>query len=268
MSQVPFSSVNIGLPRDRYAALACEHFLKEYNKGLGKGEQPIFPNVIFRVKEGVNANPGDPYYYLYELACEVAANRMNPTFLLLDSPTNKKWYDKGYIAARMGCRTSVMENINGEHGPASRGNNFPVTINLPRVAIEAKKDWKRFYAKLGSLMDLCYDQLMHRYGVASKLKVKDLPFVAGQGLLMGSEGLTADDTIEPILKHGTMGIGFIGLAETLVAMMGVHHGESDEALEKGLEISTFMYDRVQEYKKKSHLNFGLYHTPKFCWASL
>lgn len=102
MSQVPFSSVNIGLPRDRYAALACEHFLKEYNKGLGKGEQPIFPNVIFRVKEGVNANPGDPYYYLYELACEVAANRMNPTFLLLDSPTNKKWYDKGYVAARMG----------------------------------------------------------------------------------------------------------------------------------------------------------------------
>lgn len=165
-------------------------------------------------------------------------------------------------------RTNVMENINGEHGPASRGNNFPVTINLPRVAIEAKKDWKRFYSKLGSLMDLCYDQLMYRYGVTSKLKVKDLPFVVGQGLLMGAEGLTADDTIEPILKHGTMGIGFIGLAETLVAMMGVHHGESDEALEKGLEISTFMYDRVQEYKKKSHLNFGLYHTPKFCWASL
>lgn len=260
-SQVPFSSVNIGLPRDRYAALACEHFLKEYNKGLGKGEQPIFPNVIFRVKEGVNANPEDQYYYLYELACEVAANRMNPTFLLLDSPTNKKWYDKGYIAARMGCRTNVMENINGEHGPASRGNNFPVTINLPRVGIEAKKDWKRFYSKLGSLMDLCYDELMYRYGVASKLKVKDLPFVVGQELLMGAEGLKANDSIEPILKHGTMGIGFIGLAETLVAMMGVHHGESDEALEKGLEISTFMYDRIQEYKKKSHLNFGLYHTP-------
>lgn len=260
-SQVPFSSVNIGLPKTKEAAMACEYFLKEYNKGLGKNEQPIFPNIIFRVKKGVNAEPGDPYYYLFELAIKVAANRMNPTFLLLDAPQNIGWYNKGYIASRMGCRTNIMENLNGEQGPNGRGNNFPVTLNLPRVGLMSAGDWSKFYKILDKRMDLCFEELLDRYETCKNLKVKDLPFVAGQGLMKGSEGLSADDSIEPIMKNGTMGIGFIGLAETLIAMTGKHHGESKESLEKGLEIVEFMYKKTNDYKEKSHLNFSLYATP-------
>ena len=138
-SQVPFSSINLGIPNSKDAALVCEIFLKEYEKGLGKGEQPIFPNIIFRVKEGVNRELEDPYYYLYKLACGVAAKRMNPTFMNIDADFNKEYYDKGYMPATMGCRTYLMKNVNGEPGCKGRGNIAPITINLPRIGIEAKR---------------------------------------------------------------------------------------------------------------------------------
>lgn len=260
-SQVPFSSINIGIPKNEDAALICEAFLTEYNKGMGKGEQMIFPNIIFRLKDGVNANEGDPYYYLFELATKVAARRMNPTFRNIDSSIDKPYYDRGIIAATMGCRTNVMDNINGQDGPASRGNIAPVSLNLVRVGILSKGDWNKFYKLLEKRMDLCKNQLMHRYDVLKKLKIKDLPFVAGQEMVLGSEGKNPEDSIEDILKNGSWGVGFIGLAETLISMMGVHHGESEEAYKKAEEIIHFMYDKIQKFKEETHLNFALYATP-------
>ena len=260
-SQVPFSSVNIGIPKNSDAALVCEMFLEEYNKGMGKGEQMIFPNIIFRLKKGVNLEKNDPYRYLYDLARKVAARRMNPTFRLLDNPMDLEFYNKGILGATMGCRTNVCANINGQEGPGARGNIAPVSINLVRLGIEAKGDWNKFFKSLAKMMTLCDEQLMYRYKVLTKLKVKDLPFVAGEGLVLGSEGLDPNDSIEPILKQGTWGIGFIGLAETLIAMMGKHHGESKEALEKAHEIIDFMENWVDYFKEERHLNYSLYATP-------
>ena len=197
-SQVPFSSINLGIPKDKDAAMICEIFLQEYEKGLGKGEQPIFPNIIFRVKKGVNREPEDEYYYLYKLACQVAAKRMNPTFMNIDADFNKEYYDKGYMPATMGCRTYVMKNINGEPGCKGRGNIAPVTINLPRIGIEAKGDIDKFFEILKSRLILAKESLLHRYGILKKLRVKDLPFVAGQKLIKGAENLEEEDSIEPI----------------------------------------------------------------------
>ena len=260
-SQVPFSSVNIGIPRSKDAALVCEIFLEEYNKGLGKGEQPIFPNIIFRVKEGVNREKEDPYYYLYELACKVAAKRMNPTFMNIDADFNKKYYDQGYLPATMGCRTYLMSNVNGEPGCKGRGNIAPVTINLPRIGIEAKHDLDKFFELFQEKIDLAKESLEHRYNVLKNLRVKDLPFVAGQGLMKGSENLGPEDSIEPILKQGTWGIGFIGLAETLVALIGKHHGEDEEARELGYKIISFLRENTDRFTKETKLNWSTYATP-------
>lgn len=260
-SQVPFSSVNLGIPNDKDSALVCEAFLREYDKGLGLGEQPIFPNIIFRVKEGVNKTPNDPYYYLYEIACEVASKRMNPTFMNIDADFNKEYYDMGLVPATMGCRTYLMKNINGEPGTKGRGNIAPVTINLPRIGIQAQGSLDKFFEILDKRLELSKDALMHRYGILKNLKVKDLPFVAGQGLLKGSEGLTDNDTIEPILKQGTWGIGYIGLAETLKALIGSHHGETEEAKELGVQIITHMRTYTDKITQELRLNFATYATP-------
>lgn len=260
-SQVPFSSINLGVPKNDDAALVCEIFLKEYEKGLGKGEQPIFPNIIFRVKQGVNRDPGDPYYYLYELACSVASKRMNPMFMNLDANFNKEFYDKGILPATMGCRTYVCSNINGEEGPEGRGNIAPVTINLPRLGILAKGDLDKFFELLNSRLDLARLSLQHRYDVLKKLKVKDLPFVAGEKLLRGSENLNENDSIEPILKQGTFAIGFIGLAETLVALTGKHHGMSARSQKLGLDIIRHIRNFCDKYKNIDKLNYSCYATP-------
>ena len=260
-SQVPFSSINLGIPNSKDAALVCEIFLKEYEKGLGKGEQPIFPNIIFRVKEGVNREPNDPYYYLFKIACEVASRRMNPTFMNIDADFNKEYYDKGYLPATMGCRTYLMKNVNGEPGCKGRGNIAPITINLPRIGIEANKNIDKFFEILQERLILAKEALLHRYGVLKQLRVKDLPFVAGQGLMKGSEGLSQDDSIEPILKQGTWAIGFIGLAETLTALIGCHHGESKEARKLGLEIIEFIRNYTDKLIEETHLNWSCYATP-------
>lgn len=260
-SQVPFSSINLGIPNSDDAALICEVFLKEYEKGLGKGEQPIFPNIIFRVKEGVNREPEDKYYYLYQLACEVAAKRMNPTFMNIDADFNKEYYDAGYMPATMGCRTYLMKNVNGEPGCKGRGNIAPVTINLPRIGLQSKGNIEEFFDILDKRLELAKESLLHRYSVLKKLRVKDLPFVAGQGLLKGSEGLSQEDSIEPILKQGTWGIGFIGLAETLVALTGHHHGESAEARELGVKIVTYIRSFIDRTTEETKLNWSCYATP-------
>lgn len=285
-SQVPFSSINLGIPQSEDAALVCEAFLKEYDKGLGKGEQPIFPNIIFRVKSGVNRNPEDPYYYLFKLACKVAAKRMNPTFMNMDADFNLEYYEKGYLPATMGCRTYLMSNVNGEPGVEGRGNNAPTTINLPRLGIKAmlfadeffkseidenmtvkySSDYTnvaftKFIELLNEKIELSRASLMHRYDVLKKLKVKDLPFVAGQGLMKGSENLGPNDSIEPILKQGTWGIGFTGLAETLVAICGKHHGESELARDLGEKIITHLRKRCDDFKDSDKLNWSCYATP-------
>lgn len=260
-SQVPFSSINLGIPQSKDAAIICEIFLKEYEKGLGKGEQPIFPNIIFRVKAGVNREPGDPYYYLYKLACEVASKRMNPTFMNIDADFNKEYYDKGVLPATMGCRTYICSNVNGEPGTKGRGNIAPATINLPRLGILAKKDIEKFFTLLHSRLELAREALMHRYDVLKRLRVKDLPFVAGQKLMKGAEDLLPEDSIEPILKQGTWSIGFIGLAETLVALTGKHHGEDEAARELGIKIISFMREYTDNLIKETHLNWSTYATP-------
>ena len=260
-SQVPFSSINIGIPNSKDAALLCEVFLEEYDKGLGKGEQPIFPNIIFRVKEGVNREVNDPYFYLFELACKVAAKRMNPTFMNIDADFNKEYYDTGYMPATMGCRTYLMKNVNGEHGCKGRGNIAPTTINLPRIGILAKGDEKIFFEILNKRLELAKDSLMHRYSVLKHLKIKDIPFVAGQGLMKGAEGLDENDSIEPILKQGSWAIGFIGLAETLIALTGKHHGEDDNSRELGIKIVTFMREFTDKITEETKLNWSCYATP-------
>lgn len=260
-AQVPFSSVNIGIPYSEDAAIVCEIFLEEYYKGLGHGEQPIFPNIIFRVKEGVNREKEDKYHYLYELACKVAAKRMNPTFMNIDADFNKEYYDKGYMPATMGCRTYLMKNVNGEPGCKGRGNIAPVTINLPRIGIQAKGNLEEFYRILDERLNIAKEALLHRYGVLKNLKVKDLPFVAGQGLLKGSEGLSKEDSIEPILKQGTWGIGFIGLAEALFALRGKHHGEDNLSRELGVEIITYIRNFIDKAVEETNLNWSCYATP-------
>ncbi|MGL4797870.1 MAG: anaerobic ribonucleoside-triphosphate reductase [Cellulosilyticaceae bacterium] len=260
-SQVPFSSLNIGVPTTKDAALVCEIFLLEYEKGLGKAEQPIFPNIIFRVKSGVNREKTDPYYHLFKLACRVASSRMNPTFMNLDADFNLQYYNKGILPATMGCRTYVCANINGPEGPNRRGNNAPTTLNLPRIGILAEQDLDRFWVLLDERLHWAKESLLHRYKVLKRLKVKDLPFVAGQGLMLGSEGLTPDDSIEPILKNGTWSIGFIGLAETLTALVGAHHGESDEARELGYRIIGRIRDFLDKTTEDTQLNWSCYATP-------
>lgn len=260
-SQVPFSSINIGLPENENAALVCECFLQEYEKGLGCGEQPIFPNIIFRVKEGVNRNPKDPYFYLFRLACKVASKRMNPTFMNIDATFNKEYYDKGIMPATMGCRTYLLSDINGKPCVEGRGNIAPCTMNLPRLAIKANKNIEVFFKSLDELCEEVRLQLMHRYDTLKKLKVKDMPFVCGEGLIVGSEGLKRDDSIEPVLKHGTWGIGFIGLAETLKLLIGKHHGESKDAQELGYTIVKRIRENCDKFKQKYKLNFACYATP-------
>ena len=191
----------------------------------------------------------------------MASKRMNPTFMNIDADFNKEYYDKGYLPATMGCRTYLMKNVNGEPGCKGRGNIAPITINLPRIGIEANKDINKFFEILEDRLILAKEALLHRYGVLKNLRVKDLRFVAGQGLMKGSEGLEPEDSIEPILKQGTWGIGFIGLAETLCSLLGCHHGESQEARELGLRIISFIREYTDRLVEETSLNWSCYATP-------
>lgn len=266
-SQVPFSSLNIGLVKNDLEAKICQYLLEEYDKGLGHGEPAIFPNLIFRVKAGVNRNPGDPYYYLYQLACKVASTKMNPTFMNIDSSYSLPWYLKGYIPATMGCRTALMDNINGEPGTEGRGNICPVTMNLPRLALKCKEiaDPEKRIDQFFELLDECIndtkDCLLHRYEKLCQLKVKDLPFIIGQGFWVNSEGLKPEDSIEPAIKNGTLGIGFIGLAETLICLIGKHHGESEEAQKLAYTIVSYIRSKCDSFKYEYKMNFSCYATP-------
>lgn len=257
-AQVPFSSLNVGGETSQAARKVTRNLLLAYEKGLGRGENPIFPNIIFRVKKGISLNEGDPNYDLFKLAIRVASRRLNPTFSFMDSSFNAPHNGEvGY----MGCRTRVMANICGPTVTDGRGNLSFTTINLPRLALRATKTEGDFFAMLDNMASLVIRQLVHRYKLQCSLRVKDLPFVLGQGLYLDSDSLKDDDTAEQAFRHGTISIGFIGLAECLTALTGKHHGESTEANELGHRIISRLRQITDEASEIYKLNVTLIATP-------
>ena len=265
-AQVPFSSINFGTDTSVEGRMVSKNLLLAQEAGLGNGETPIFPILIFKVKEGINYNPEDPNYDLFKLACKVSAKRLFPNFCFIDAPFNLQYYKPGNPdseIATMGCRTRVIGDINDVNNQivTGRGNLSFTSINLPRLAIESKGNLTKFYELLDDMLDLVRDQLLHRYSLQCKKTVRNYPFLMGQGVWKNSEQLGIDDTLEDVLKHGTLSIGFIGLAETLTALIGKHHGESEEAQKLGLEIIKHMRDYTDKMSEIYSLNFSLLATP-------
>lgn len=265
-AQTPFSSINYGTDTSPEGRMVIKNVLLAQEAGLGNGETPIFPIHIFKIKEGINYNKEDINYDLFKLACRVSAKRLFPNFSFLDAPYNLQYYKEGDYnteVAYMGCRTRVIGNV---YDPTreivtGRGNLSFTSINLPRLAIKADHNVGAFFDMLDEMMDLTIEQLLHRFKIQSQKKVRNFPFLMGQGVWIDSDKLSADDTVGEILKHGTLSVGFIGLAETLKALIGKHHGESEEARELGLEIIQAMRNRLDEECKRTGLNFSLLATP-------
>ena len=265
-AQVPFSSINYGLDTSPEGRLVMKELLYATEAGLGNGETPIFPIQIFRVKDGINYNPTDPNYDIFKLSCRVSAKRLFPNFSFIDAPFNLKYYRRGDYnseVAYMGCRTRVMANVYdpSKEVTCGRGNLSFTSINLPRLGIEAKGDINKFFELLDEKMDLVIDQLKARFEIQANKHVYNYPFLMGQNVWLDSEKLKNTDKVGEVLKHGTLTVGFIGLAETLKALIGKHHGESEEARELGLKIITHMRQRVDEESQKEKLNFTLLATP-------
>lgn len=263
-AQVPFSSINYGMDTRWEGRLAIEQLLLATEAGLGNGETPIFPIQIFRVKEGVNYNPGDPNYDLFKLAIKVSAKRLFPNFAFIDAPFNLQYYKPGHPeteVAYMGCRTRVMGNVCGEETAPGRGNLSFTSINLPRLAIEAEGDKEYFYERLDRTLMLVRKQLLDRYQVQCSRTARNFPFLMGEGVWRGSETLKAEDPVGKVLDEGTLSIGFIGLAEALKALCGAHHGESEEAQALGLKIVGYIRDFCDRSSKEYGLNFTCLATP-------
>jgi ribonucleoside-triphosphate reductase len=273
-AQVPFSSVNFGTDTSPEGKLVVEQFLLSVERGLGNGETAIFPISIFKVKEGINYNPEDPNYELFKLSCRVSAKRLFPNFVFLDAPFNLQYYKPGHPEtemATMGCRTRVAGSVFPESDGVifGRGNLSFTSINLPRLGIQygivtgerKAADLPGFYQALDKAIDIVIAQLLERYDIQKQKKVKNFPFLMGQKIWYGSDDLGWEDSLEKVIKHGTLSVGFIGLAETLKALLGTHHGESAQAQQLGLEVIGHMRQRMDEAVKKYHLNFSLLATP-------
>ena len=265
-AQTPFSSINYGMDTSPEGRMVMRNLLLVTESGLGQGETPIFPIQIFRVKEGVSYNPGDPNYDLFRLACRVSAKRLFPNFSFVDAPFNLKYYKPGHPEteiAYMGCRTRVIGNVNDpEREVCSRRGNLSFTsINLPRIAIEAQGSIERFYEILDERMNLVFEQLDERFEIQACKKVRNYPFLMGEGVWMDSEKLGWDDEVREVLKHGTLSIGFIGLAETLVSLIGEHHGQSARAQKLGLEIISYMRAKCDARSVEKKMNYTLLATP-------
>lgn len=258
-AQVPFSSVNLGTDISWAGRMVTKNFLQAFEKGLGKGEAPLFPNLIFKIKEGVNFEEGDPNYDLFKLSLQVACKRLQPNYSFQDASFNAPY--NAEEVAYMGCRTRVIADINGPDVTNGRGNLSFTTINLPRLGIRAQGDLTLFWRHLDEVINLTVKQLLSRYNVQKKLQAMDFPFLMLQKLYVDSEDLGPNDTIEKAIRHGTLSIGFIGLAECLKALMGKHHGESQEAQSLGLAIVSYMRRRCDEAARKYSLNFTLLATP-------
>ena len=339
-AQVPFSSINLGTDTSAEGRMVIKNFLLSTDAGLGKGETPIFPVSIFKVKEGVNYNPEDKNYDLFKLACKVSAKRLFPNFSFLDAPFNLEYYKEGdyrtevgYMGCRtrvmadvtdldnqttggrgnlsftsinlprigikhgiclkerekadmegfyqegnyktevgyMGCRTRLMSDVTDLNNQTTggRGNLSFTSINLPRIAIRngiclkerEKADMDNFYKELADMMDLVRDQLLERFEVQCSKHSYNFPFLLEQGVWADGDKLKPNDRLRKLLKHGSLTLGFIGLAESLKALIGKHHAESEEAQKLGLEIIGFMRKRCDEYSKQYNLNFTLIATP-------
>ncbi|MDD2421764.1 MAG: anaerobic ribonucleoside triphosphate reductase [Heliobacteriaceae bacterium] len=260
-AQVPFSSINFGTDISWEGRLVTRAFLQAYEKGLGKGEAPIFPNVCFKIKSGVNYQPGDPNYDLFQLSMLVACKRLFPNFAFQDASFNRGFNEQEEEVAYMGCRTRVIANVNGPAVTDGRGNLSFTTINLPRLGLKAQGDLSIFWRELDQVVDLVIKQLLTRYDVQKNLRVKDFPFLMGQRLYLDSEDLAREDKVEPAIKHGTLSMGFIGLAECLIALTGQHHGGSPTAQELGLKIVAHLRERLDQATKDYGLNFSLLATP-------
>ncbi len=274
-AQVPFSSINFGTDISSEGRMVTKNYMLAAEAGLGHGETPIFPISIFKVKEGVNYNPEDPNYDLFKLSLRVSAKRLFPNWSFLDSSFNKPYYKAGDFKTEvgyMGCRTRVLGNVvdPDKQVTPGRGNLSFTSMNLPRLGIKHgivgvnaldKADMKGFYEELDELMDLVKDQLLERFDVQCNKRVYNFPFLMGQGVWMDSDKLKPTDKVKKVLKHGTLSIGFIGLAECLKALIGKHHGESKEAQKLGEEIVSHMRKKCDEYSEKYNLNFTLLATP-------
>ena len=270
-AQVPFSSINFGTDTSPEGRMVMKNYLLSVDAGLGKNETPIFPISIFKVKEGVNYNPGDPNYDLFKLSCKVSAKRLFPNFSFMDSTFNKQYYKGDYNTevCYMGCRTRVIGNVVDENKAITpgRGNLSFTSINLPRLGIKhgiisgKEGDIDGFFKELEELMDLVKDQLLERFEIQCSKRNYNFPFLLGQGIWIDSEKLKPTDKLRKVLKHGTLSIGFIGLAECLKALTGKHHGESEESQELGMKIVKFMRKKCDEYSEKYNLNFTCLATP-------
>lgn len=265
-AQVPFSSINYGTDTSPEGRMVMRNLLLATDAGLGDGETPIFPVQIFKVKEGVNYEKGDPNYDLFRLAMKTSAKRLFPNFSFLDAPFNKQYYkpnDYNSEVAYMGCRTRVMGNVYdpSREVTCGRGNLSFTSINLPRLAIEAKGNIDKFYKSLDEMIDLVIRQLLHRFKIQCAKIGKNYPFLMGQNIWLDSDNVGEYDSIGEVLKHGTLTVGFIGLAETLKALIGKHHGESAEAQKLGLAIIGHMRKRMDDEAQKTKLNFSLIATP-------
>lgn len=277
-NQVVFSSINYGTDTTPEGRCVMEQLLLSTERGVGNGQTAIFPIQIFKIKDGVNLTEGDPNYDLFQLACRVTAKRFFPNFINLDAPFNhhEKWNAEDparyhYETATMGCRTRVFENIHGEKTSIGRGNASFTTINLVRTALETIEEvekeghsegekWTLFYRKLEYLIEVVGEQLKNRYDFQKQALAKQFPTVM-KYLWRGGNELKPEDNIEKVINQSTLGVGFIGLAECLLALTGKHHGECDEAQTKGLEIITFMRDKCIELRDRYQLNFSLLATP-------
>lgn len=265
-AQVPFSSINYGTGTQPEHRMIMKNVLLATDAGLGGGETPIFPVQIFKVKDGINTKIGDPNYDLFELACKVSAKRLFPNFSFLDAPYNAQYYKPGHPeteVALMGCRTRVVSNYYDKTKEIipGRGNLSFTTINLPRLAIEAHGSISKFFESLDKMIYMVFDQLMDRFEIIAKKQVLNYPFLMGQGVWVDSDRLNPEDTIEDVIKNGTMSVGFIGLAECLVALIGKHHGESKEAFDLGYKIIKHMRDLTDKHTVDTGLNFSLFSTP-------
>lgn len=265
-AQVPFSSINYGTGTTAEQRMIMKNVLLATDAGLGSGETPIFPVQIFKVKDGVNTKEGDPNYDLFRLACKVSAKRLFPNFSFLDAPYNKQYYVEGHPeteVAVMGCRTRVFGNDYDKTKQVipGRGNLSFTTINLPRLAIEAHGSISKFYESLDRMVNMVFEQLLDRFEIIADKHVYNYPFLMGQGIWIDSYRLHWDDKIRDVIKNGSLSVGFIGLAETLVALVGQHHGESQNALELGLNIIRHMRELTDKQTQKTGLNFSLFSTP-------
>ena len=266
-NQTVFSSINYGTDTSAEGRCIIRELLKSTYDGIGNGATPIFPIQVMKIKAGVNLNPGDPNYDLYKYSWKVTARRFFPNYLNLDASYNKdaswnkndpKRYD--HEVATMGCRTRVYENLNGPKTSVGRGNLSFTTLNLVKIAIENKNDINAFFAALTKYLNITIKQLTERYEFQKTALKKQFPLLMS-GMWNDSEHLKPTDTVEDVIAQGTLGVGFIGLAEALIVLTGKHHGESEESQELGLRIINFIKNRIDEEKIFTHLNFAVLATP-------